>query len=132
MTWGAWLQDVAPITGYVPDPAKEDNELRRKSMERSLQYMGLKPNQKLDEVKIDKVFVGSCTNGRIEDIRVVAAVAKGKKVHKDVYGTFFFLFSPRARMCTRTCNGTKSLKSQYIVTLKGGHICEHIMMNTRR
>jgi homoaconitase/3-isopropylmalate dehydratase large subunit len=105
VSWGPWLQDVAPITGYVPDPAKEDNELRRKSMERSLQYMGLKPNQKLDEVKIDKVFVGSCTNGRIEDIRVVAAVAKGKKVHKDVYGTFFFLFviSPRARRCTRTC-----------------------------
>jgi homoaconitase/3-isopropylmalate dehydratase large subunit len=97
VTWGAWLQDVAPITGYVPDPAKEDNELRRKSMERSLQYMGLKPNQKLDEVKIDKVFVGSCTNGRIEDIRVVAAVAKGKKVHKDVYGTFFFSFFAKGK-----------------------------------
>jgi len=85
VTWGTSPQDVAPITGYVPDPSKEPNELRRKSMERSLQYMGLKPNEKLDEVKIDKVFVGSCTNGRIEDIRIVAAVAKGKKVHKDVY-----------------------------------------------
>ena len=85
VTWGTSPQDVAPITGYVPDPAKEDNELRRTSMERSLKYMGLEPNQKLDEVKIDKVFVGSCTNGRIEDIRAVAAVAKGKKVHKDVY-----------------------------------------------
>jgi hypothetical protein len=56
VTWGPWLQDVAPITGYVPDPAKEDNELRRKSMERSLQYMGLKANQKLDEVCSKVVF----------------------------------------------------------------------------
>jgi len=85
VTWGTSPQDVAPITGNVPDPAKETNELRRTSMERSLKYMGLEPNQKLSEVKIDKVFVGSCTNGRIEDLRAVAAVAKGKKVHPDVY-----------------------------------------------
>jgi len=85
VTWGTSPQDVAPITGSVPDPAKEEDPLRRASMERSLKYMGLEPNQKLDEIKIDKVFVGSCTNGRIEDLRVVAAVAKGKKVHPDVY-----------------------------------------------
>jgi 3-isopropylmalate dehydratase len=85
VTWGTSPQDVAPITGYVPDPAKAPDALRKASMERSLKYMGLEPNQKLDEVKIDKVFVGSCTNGRIEDIRAVAAVVKGKKVHPDVY-----------------------------------------------
>jgi len=85
VTWGTSPQDVAPITGFVPDPAKEQDPLRRASMERSLKYMGLEPNQKLDEIKIEKVFVGSCTNGRIEDLRAVAAVAKGKKVHPDVY-----------------------------------------------
>jgi len=85
VTWGTSPQDTAPITGYVPDPAKESDPLRRASMERALKYMGLEPNQKLDEVKIEKVFIGSCTNGRIQDIREVAAVAKGRKVAPGVH-----------------------------------------------
>eukprot|EP00960_Hanusia_phi_P023119 682998-Hanusia_phi.AAC.1 len=85
VTWGTSPQDTAPITGYVPDPAKESDPLRRASMERALKYMGLEPNQKLDQVKIEKVFIGSCTNGRIQDIREVAAVAKGRKVAPGVH-----------------------------------------------
>jgi len=85
VTWGTSPQDVAPITGTVPDPAKEEDPQRRAGMERSLAYMGLKPNEKLDQVKIDKVFIGSCTNARIEDMRAAAAVAKGRKVANSVY-----------------------------------------------
>ena len=73
------------ITRYVPDPAKEDNELRRTSMERSLKYMGLEPNKAMNDIFVDKVFIGSCTNSRIEDIRAAAAVAKGRKVADSVY-----------------------------------------------
>jgi 3-isopropylmalate dehydratase large subunit len=69
----------------VPDPAKADDPARGSSMTRSLEYMGLTPGTSLDGLKVDKVFVGSCTNGRIEDIRAVAAVAKGKKVAAHVY-----------------------------------------------
>jgi len=85
VTWGTSPQDTAPITGRVPDPAKESDPLRRAAMERSLKYMGLEPNEKLDQVKIQKVFIGSCTNGRIEDLRAVAAVAKGRKVAPGVH-----------------------------------------------
>mmetsp|Transcript_67405 Transcript_67405/g.140465 ORF Transcript_67405/g.140465 Transcript_67405/m.140465 type:complete len:797 (-) Transcript_67405:343-2733(-) len=85
VTWGTSPQDVAPITGTVPDPAEEEDLQRRAAMERSLTYMGLKANEKLDQVKVDKVFIGSCTNARIEDMRVAAAVAKGRKVADHVY-----------------------------------------------
>jgi len=85
VTWGTSPQDVAPITGTVPDPAEEEDLQRRAAMERSLTYMGLSPNEKLDQVKIDKVFIGSCTNARIEDMRAAAAVAKGRKVADHVY-----------------------------------------------
>jgi 3-isopropylmalate/(R)-2-methylmalate dehydratase large subunit len=84
VTWGTSPQDVLPITGRVPDPAAEQDEGRRQAMQRSLDYMGLKPGTPLKEVKIDRVFIGSCTNGRIEDLRAVAKVAKGRKVASHV------------------------------------------------
>jgi 3-isopropylmalate dehydratase len=85
LTWGTSPQDVAPITGAVPDPAAASDPARGSSMTRSLEYMGLAPGTPLEGLKVDKVFVGSCTNGRIEDIRAVASVAKGKKVAPHVY-----------------------------------------------
>ena len=85
LTWGTSPQDTAPITGKVPDPAEESDPARRSAMERALAYMGLEANEPLDGIKIDKVFIGSCTNARIEDIRAAAAVAKGRKVADGVY-----------------------------------------------
>jgi 3-isopropylmalate/(R)-2-methylmalate dehydratase large subunit len=80
VTWGTSPQDVLPITGRVPDPAAESDAGRRQAMERSLSYMGLIPGTPLDGVKVDRVFIGSCTNARIEDLRAAAAVARGRRV----------------------------------------------------
>ena len=85
VTWGTSPQDVAPIDGTVPHPDDYSDEGRRKAIARSLDYMGLKGGEKLEEVKVDKVFIGSCTNGRIEDLREVAGIAKGRKVAASVY-----------------------------------------------
>ena len=84
VTWGTSPEDVLPITGSVPDPAQEADEGRRAAMERSLDYMALTPGTPLVEVTIDRVFIGSCTNGRIEDLRAAAAVAKGHRVAASV------------------------------------------------
>ena len=85
VTWGTSPEDVLPITGIVPDPAAQKDENRRASVARSLEYMGLTPGTKLTEVPIQRVFIGSCTNGRIEDLRAAAAVAGGRKVADGVY-----------------------------------------------
>mgnify|MGYP000447946067 CR=1 FL=1 len=80
ITWGNSPENVISIEGHVPDPAAEANPEKRTAIERALAYMDLKPGQAIDGVKIDKVFIGSCTNGRIEDFREAASVAKGRRI----------------------------------------------------
>jgi 3-isopropylmalate/(R)-2-methylmalate dehydratase large subunit len=80
VTWGTSPQDVVPITGSVPNPKQIDDPNRRAAMERSLIYMGLEPGTPMTALRIDKVFVGSCTNGRIEDLRAAAKVVEGRRI----------------------------------------------------
>jgi 3-isopropylmalate/(R)-2-methylmalate dehydratase large subunit len=84
VTWGTSPEMVLPVDGIVPDPANITDAVKRSDTERALQYMGLKANTPISEIQIDKVFIGSCTNGRIEDMRAAAAVAKGGKVAANV------------------------------------------------
>ena len=84
MTWGTSPEDVAPITGKVPSPGEFEDPLKQVSAQAALDYMGLTPGTPLSEISIDVAFIGSCTNGRIEDIRSAAEVVKGRKVSDDV------------------------------------------------
>jgi 3-isopropylmalate/(R)-2-methylmalate dehydratase large subunit len=84
LTWGVSPQDAAPISGRVPDPADQPDAERREAMERALAYMGLEPGTALAGIKVDRVFIGSCTNSRIEDLRSAAAVVGKRRVHADV------------------------------------------------
>jgi len=84
VTWGTSPEQVLPINGRVPDPAQEKDATKRTSIENALKYMGLTANTLIEEIKLDKIFIGSCTNSRIEDLRAAAVVAKGKKVASSI------------------------------------------------
>ena len=85
VSWGTNPGMVAPISGRVPDPNSYDDAGDRESVERALEYMDLEPGAPIQEIEIDRVFIGSCTNSRIDDLRAAADVARGKKVSSDVY-----------------------------------------------
>lgn len=84
VTWGTSPEMVVPVDARVPDPDKEKDANRRAAMERALTYMGLEPNKPITDIHIDKVFIGSCTNSRIEDLRDAAQVVKGRRVAANV------------------------------------------------
>ena len=84
VTWGTSPEMVVAVDGRVPDPAKESDPIKRSSIEHSLKYMGLEPNTAMTDIKIDIVFIGSCTNSRIEDLRAAAEVARGKHIAANV------------------------------------------------
>jgi 3-isopropylmalate/(R)-2-methylmalate dehydratase large subunit len=98
VSWGTSPGMVAPITDTVPNPEMAETEIERKGYERALEYMGLRAGTRLEEIPIDRVFIGSCTNGRIEDLRAAARIARGRKV--------------AARVNAMVVPGSQAVKSQ--------------------
>jgi 3-isopropylmalate/(R)-2-methylmalate dehydratase large subunit len=84
VTWGTSPEMVVTVDDTVPDPEKEKDSTKREGMERALVYMGLKPRTRITDIKLDKIFIGSCTNSRIEDLRAAAAVVKGRRVASNI------------------------------------------------
>jgi len=84
VTWGTSPEMVLAVDDSVPDPDREKDAARREGMERALVYMGLKPRTRISDIKLDKVFIGSCTNSRIEDLRAAAAIAKGRRIASNI------------------------------------------------
>jgi len=85
VTWGTKPDMVVPVTDRVPDPASFETTPEREAAERALEYMGLEPNQRIEDIRIDRVFLGACTNARIDDLRAAASVIRGRQVSSDVY-----------------------------------------------
>ena len=85
VTWGTNPGMVVPVTGRVPNPTSYEDAGERESTERALAYMGLEPDTRIEDISLDRVFIGSCTNGRLDDLRAAAEVAQGKKVSDNVY-----------------------------------------------
>ncbi len=84
VTWGTSPEMVVPVSGRVPDPGAESDPVRRESMRRALEYMGLAPGTAISEISLDKIFIGSCTNSRIEDLRAAATVVRGRRVADNI------------------------------------------------
>lgn len=84
VSWGTSPQDVVPITGVVPDPEAFSSVAKKESARRALEYMGLKPGTRMEDIQLDKIFIGSCTNARIEDLRAAAKIVQNKKIAKTI------------------------------------------------